>query len=131
MSIATDIASGTGPERRAMLLKQAEKGLVGRYLNHEVELEDVRPDLNLGPDFRTDPISDVPVLLLSGTLDGRTYVESQREAVTGLSNAHIVTVENAGHNLFMSSPEVTETIQIFMRGEPVEKTVITVPFPDF
>ena len=27
-------------------------------------------------------------------------------------------VENAGHNLFMSSPEVTERIQAFMRGQP-------------
>jgi pimeloyl-ACP methyl ester carboxylesterase len=131
MSIATDIASGTGPERRAMLLKQAETSLVGRYLNHEVELEDVKPELNLGPDFRKDPVSDVPVLLLSGTLDGRTYVESQREAVVGLKNVHIVTVENAGHNLFMSSPEVTTTIQTFMRGGPVETNKITIEFPDF
>lgn len=114
-----------------MLLKQAETSLVGRYLNHEVELEDVKPELNLGPDFRKDPVSDVPVLLLSGTLDGRTYVESQREAVIGLKNVHIVTVENAGHNLFMSSPEVTTTIQTFMRGDPVETNKITIEFPDF
>jgi pimeloyl-ACP methyl ester carboxylesterase len=130
MSIATDIASGTGPERRAMILKQAETGLVGRYLNHEVELEDVKPELNLGPDFRSDPISDVPVLLLSGTLDGRTYIESQREAVRGLSNVTIVEVENAGHNLFMSSPDVTAIIQSFMRGETVETAKVTVDFPD-
>ena len=129
MSIATDIASGTGPARRAVLLEQAKTGIVGRYLNHEVELEDVRPALNLGPDFRSAPISDVPVLLLSGTLDGRTYVDSQREAVTGLRNATIVTIENAGHNLFMSSPEVTATIQAFMRGEDVAIETITIPFP--
>jgi pimeloyl-ACP methyl ester carboxylesterase len=129
MPIATDIASGTGPARRAMLLEQAKTGITGRYLNHEVELEDVRPELNLGPDFRSDPVSDVPVLLLSGTLDGRTYVESQREAVAGLRNVKIVTVENAGHNLFMSSPDITATIQAFMRGEDVSVDTITIPFP--
>lgn len=129
MPIATDIASGTGPARRAMLAEQAKTGITGRYLNHEVELEDVRPALNLGPEFRRDPVSDVPVLLLSGTLDGRTYVESQREAVAGLRNVKIVTVENAGHNLFMSSPEVTATIQTFMRGEDVNTDTITIPFP--
>jgi len=129
MPIATDIASGTGPARRAMLSEQAKTGITGRYLNHEVELEDVRPSLSLGPDFRSDPVSDVPVLLLSGTLDGRTYVESQREAVAGLRNVKIVTVENAGHNLFMSSPDVTATIQAFMRGEDVSTDTITIPFP--
>jgi pimeloyl-ACP methyl ester carboxylesterase len=129
MPIATDIASGTGPARRAILLEQAKTAITGRYLNHEVELENVRPELNLGPDFRSDPVSDVPVLLLSGTLDGRTYIESQREAVAGLRNVKIVTVENAGHNLFMSSPEVTATIQAFMRGEDVSTDTITIPFP--
>lgn len=129
MPIATDLASGTGPERRAMLSQQAETALLGRYMNHEVELEDVDPSLDLGPEFRTDPVSDVPVLLLSGTLDGRTYVESQKEAVSGLTNVSIVTVENAGHNLFMTSPEVTEVIQTFMRGEPVTKTRIVVEIP--
>jgi pimeloyl-ACP methyl ester carboxylesterase len=76
-------------------------------------------------------VSHVPTLLLSGTLDGRTYPESQREAVAGLDRLQAITVVNAGHNLFMTSPEVTTAIERFMRGEPLQSPRITVPLPDF
>ncbi len=76
-------------------------------------------------------MSDVPTLLLTGTLDGRTYPQAQKEAVTGLSNVTAVTVVHAGHNLFMSSPKVTETIQQFMRGEAVASDEIVLPLPNF
>ena len=88
------------------------------------------PDLVLDADFRTGPDSAVPALVLSGTLDGRTYPESQKEAVAGLSNVQIVSVKNAGHNLFMTSPQVTETIKTFMRGEALGVDEIIVPLPD-
>ena len=81
------------------------------------------------PPLRT--ISQTPLLLLWGTLDGRTYLESQAEAISGLSNAQTVTIVNAGHNLFMSSPEVTEVIEQFMRGETLKTHEITVDLPDF
>lgn len=115
MSVAMDIASGTSPDRRALIEAQAQTSLLGSYLNQPVEFEDAVSDLVLDDAFRTDPVSDVPVLLLSGTLDGRTYLESQTEAVSGLSNLDLMIVEGAGHNLFMFSPAVTERIQEFMR----------------
>jgi len=64
-------------------------------------------------------------------LDGRTYPDSQREATAGFSNLTPVTIENAGHNLFMVSQEVTETILAFMRGETIEKTRLSVELPAF
>ena len=85
---------------------------------------------DLGDDFREAPMGETEVLVLSGTLDGRTYVDSQAEAVSGLSNAHIVTVHNAGHNLFMSSDEVHATIHAFMRREEDLVSDITVELPD-
>ena len=57
-------------------------------------LSEVVPEYDLGDKFREKPISEVPVLLLSGTLDGRTYIESQRTAISGLKNAEMVTVKN-------------------------------------
>jgi pimeloyl-ACP methyl ester carboxylesterase len=89
------------------------------------------PNLDLGDDFRSTPKSDVPTLLLSGTLDGRTYVQSQHEAAAGLSNLTKVTVKNAGQNLFMLSPKVTETIKIFLSDKPIEYKKIEVTLPPF
>jgi len=134
MSFAMDIASGVGEARKAEIARQAQAALLKNYLNFPMpQLDGVVEGLDLGDVFRDPPVSDVPVLVLSGTLDGRTYPESQREAVSGLKNAHIVTIENAGHNLFMSSPEVTTVIQSFMRGDSIEvdRIKVEIPKPDF
>jgi hypothetical protein len=64
-------------------------------------------------------------------LDGRTYPESQLEAVAGLDQLQAIIVVNAGHNLFMTSKEVTAAIERFMRGEPMQSARIIVPLPDF
>ena len=131
MMYLMDVASGAGADRRKMISDQAQTALLGPHMNFSMHLETVDPSLDLGDDFRTPPISDVPTLVLSGTLDGRTYPESGQEATAGLSHRQTVMVKNAGHNLFMSSSEVTETIQDFMRGEDVDGREITVDLPDF
>ena len=131
MTALMDVASGSGPDRRAMITEQAETALLGPYMNFSMHLETVDPTLDLGEDFRRPPVSDVPTLVLSGTLDGRTYPNSGQEATDGLSNRQTVIVENAGHNLFMLSPEVNETIQDFMRGQVVDGRTLIVDLPEF
>ena len=121
MSEAMDVASGISEERLAEWERQSATALLGGVINWPMPfLRDGFGDLDLGSEFREDPVTDIPALLLSGTLDGRTYPESQLEATTGFTNLTHVVIENAGHNLFMVSPEVTETILAFMRGEEVE-----------
>lgn len=131
MHILMDVASGSSQERRHMLATQAKTALLGLQTNMSAILETVDPSLDLGKTFRTAPVSDVPTLVLHGTLDGRTYPESGQEATAGLTNRETVIVKNAGHNLFMLSPEVTTTIQDFMRGKSVDGRTITVDLPDF
>ncbi|MEL6825167.1 MAG: alpha/beta fold hydrolase [Pseudomonadota bacterium] len=131
MTYLMDVASGSGPERRAMLEAQAKTALLGPHMNFSLHLETVDPSLDLGDTFRAAPMSDVPTLVLSGTLDGRTYPESGQEATAGLAQRQTVIVKNGGHNFFMLSPEVTETIQQFMRGEPVHGREILIDLPEF
>ncbi|MEM9168165.1 MAG: alpha/beta fold hydrolase [Pseudomonadota bacterium] len=130
MPLAMDRASGVSTARRALFDEQAPNGLVGAYLNFPMpQLSSELTALDLGPGFRDGPETDVPVLAFSGTLDGRTYPEAAVEATTGLSNVTRVTVENAGHNLFMTSPAVQETIEAFLAGRTIEEPVITVALP--
>lgn len=132
MSLAMDVASGIGDERLAQVEREAQTALIGDFLNFPMpHMRGVLGDLDLGDDFREPPVSDVPALLLTGTLDGRTYPDSQEEAVSGLTNVTRVTVVNAGHNLFMVSPEVTDVIQRFMRGEEIAAGHIEVAAPQF
>lgn len=132
MPLAMDVASGIGNELLALVETQAKTALLGDTLNFPMpQLRAAFPELDLGDDFRKAPVSHVPTLLLSGTLDGRTYPESQRDAVAGLDQLQAITVVNAGHNLFMVSPEVTAAIERFMRGEPMASARIVIPAPDF
>jgi len=132
MSTAMDLASGIGEARLAEFERQAETGLVGEYLNHPMpQIRGAWNGFDLGEGFRAAPAGDTPVLLLTGTLDGRTYPEGQAAAVAGLSDVTQVAVRNAGHNLFMTSPEVHDVMHRFMRGEPVGRSEIVVDLPDF
>jgi pimeloyl-ACP methyl ester carboxylesterase len=132
MPTAMDLASGISDSDLAAFQRQARDGLVGAYLNFPMpQIRGAWDRFDLGDAFRQPPTGDTPVLLLTGTLDGRTYPEGQSAAVAGLSNVTQVTVHNAGHNLFMSSPEVHDTMHRFMRGEAITDREITVELPDF
>ena len=132
MSLAMDMASGITAERLALFEDQAGNSLIGGYLNFPMpQLLGVWDDIDLGDDFRAGPTGETPVLLLTGTLDGRTYPEAHVEAVAGLSNVTHVTVRNAGHNLFMVSDAVPEAMHQFMRAEPVTLDDIIIDLPDF
>lgn len=131
MPTAMDIASGIDGQRLRQVRREAKTALLGDVLNAPMPQLRGTLGVELGDAYRAPPRSDVPTLLLSGTLDGRTYPESQQEAVRGLSKVTTVTVVNGGHNLFMVSPEVTATILRFMRGELTSDLEIRVPAPSF
>jgi len=130
MSFAMDTASGITDERLALVNEQAKSSLLGLALNFPMpHLNKAVKGLDLGDSFRKDPISDIPTLLLTGTLDGRTYKASQVSATKGLSKLTHVIIKNAGHNLFMVSPEVTQMIKSFLSGKKIKTKSITIDLP--
>jgi len=132
MSLAMDRASGITPARLRAFDQQAAASPVGEYMNFPMPqiIGELR-EVDIGPGFRDGPFGDTPVLVLTGTLDGRTYPEGHVEATAGLSNVQRITVENAGHNLFMTSPKVGEAMHTFMRGEAAASDHIVIEAPDF
>lgn len=130
MGTLTDLASGMTPGARESFERDYPGSIVGPYLNiYSYSGFGVVEGLDLGDGFRQDPVSDIPVLLISGSLDGRTMLEEQRQAVQGLSNLTQIVVEHGGHNVFMLSPEITTRIEAFMAGETVSEDPIVVPLP--
>jgi len=131
MPVAMDIASGVTADRRREVFDQSSKAILGSYLDSALMYDGMAPELDLGDAFRAGPVSDVPVLALSGTLDGRTTIDSQREALAGLTNVTMITVENAGHNLFdEDAPAIQDAIDLFMTGNVVPPGPIKVELPD-
>ncbi|MEP4485521.1 MAG: alpha/beta fold hydrolase [Halioglobus sp.] len=132
MPLAMDVASGISAKRLKVVEMEAKSSLLGQALSFPMpQLAEQIPGLDLGDEFRDFPESKVPTLLLTGTLDGRTYIEGQREATQGLSNLTHVMVTNAGHNLFMVSPDVTTAIHSFLSDKPIGRTEIVIPLPPF
>lgn len=131
MSLAMDIASGIDAKRLTRVETKAQTALLGDAVNYPMPQVAGTLGLDLGDGFRAAPQSAVQTLVLTGTLDGRTYPHEQAAAVAGLVNAQTVTVENAGHNLFMVSPEVTQVILEFMRGAPLHTHFIEATTPSF
>jgi pimeloyl-ACP methyl ester carboxylesterase len=131
MPVAMDIASGMTADRRRTVSKQARTAILGEYLDYTLLFDGMARELDLGDAFRVNPASDVPVLVLSGTLDGRTDIESQREAVSALENVTLITVRNGGHNLIDErSNELQDTLEQFMEGKTVPDAIITIELPD-
>lgn len=131
MPVAMDLASGMTMARRSKVFEQSRTAVLGDYLDFTINYDGMAPKLDLGDAFRVNPTSKVPVLVLSGTLDGRTDIKSQGEAVSKLGNVTKLTITNAGHNLFdESSSEMRETIDRFMEGKAVHDATITIALPD-
>ncbi|WP_187775566.1 alpha/beta hydrolase [Luteimonas suaedae] len=132
MPEAMDSASGISAQRLELVEAQARTSLLGDALNYPMpQLAGAYGVPDLGDDFRAPVTSTVPALFLSGTLDGRTYPESAAETAARFSNATHVLIENAGHNLFMVSPEVTDVILRFLEDRPIERKRIVLPSPTF
>ncbi|WP_420455034.1 alpha/beta fold hydrolase [Rubrivirga sp.] len=127
MSSAMDAASGASLWRRARIASEARRTLLGDAINAPGPAQSVAlgvPDL--GPAFRAPVASDVPVLFISGTLDGRTPVANADEVSAGFSDhAHLV-IEGAGHSdpLFLGSPVILERMLSFFGGAAVESETV-------
>lgn len=126
-----DIASGVSPDRMQIIEAQAKDALFGDATNFPMpHLASAGSAYVLPPEFRDDPEGGTPTLIVSGTLDGRTYAESAIEATDGLTNRSVLTVENGGHNLFFDHPEVVPSMVAFLRGEPLADNHLVAPLPE-
>jgi pimeloyl-ACP methyl ester carboxylesterase len=132
MELAMDVASGISPRMSRLVAKQARTSLVGDALNFPLPQLAHLPGIpDLGDDFRSPVKSKVPVLFLSGTLDGRTYPESAARIAARFPNSTRLIVENCGHNLFEAAPQIQEFIVAYMRTGRLPAPTISLPPPRF
>lgn len=132
MSSAMDLASGISPGRLAMVKREAREAVLGDALNFPMpHLLGAIPRVDLGDRFREPIRIDHPALLLAGTLDGRTPLEEQEEVVAQFRRKARVVVENAGHNVFESHPDVQDLLVRFFGGEAMSDVRLNLPPPKF
>ncbi|MCD9086997.1 alpha/beta fold hydrolase [Stenotrophomonas sp. SY1] len=134
MPLAMDIASGQSPQRRALVQAQARQSLFGDALNFPFpELGDGLGLVDLGEAFRGPLHSDVPVLFISGTLDGRTPQANAQAMLPGFRKGQQLLVRGASHDneLWLGNPDIAGNIASFLAGRPVKDEVLDVPPPVF
>lgn len=130
MPTIMDMASGISPERNALVSGQSPVALLGDAPNFPMpHLANESGSFRMPDEFRETPSSDVPTLVLSGTLDARTYPEAALEATAGLTERTMITVENGGHNLFFDHPDIVPDIIAFLAGENLEDKVLIADLP--
>src|SRR5690606_34826782 len=132
MALAMDAASGIESARWQRVLEQSNAALMGRAANLPF------PDINtavavddLGATFRAPLQTDIPTLFLAGTLDGRTFIEEQKVVAEGFSQKAFITLQGAGHDLFMSSPEIGNMMLDFLNGKKPDSSSLDIGPPVF
>ncbi len=132
MPEAMDLASGISADRLRLIEHEARTAVFGDALNFPMpHLLGAVEGVDLGDDFRAPFRIHTPALLVAGTLDGRTPLEEQAEVAAQFQHRTQVTVENAGHNVFESHPDVQDLIVRFFSGEPLADTSLSLPPPTF
>lgn len=130
MSYVTDCSSGATSKRRKRIKREAKNTLLGNAANTEFpEVCAAWGNPDLGKEFRSPVKSNVPILFISGTLDGRTPVSNAEAVRKGFPNSTHLIIEGAWHSdpLFLSSPQIKDVMLELMRGVPVSTTRITLP----
>lgn len=132
MTFMMDCASGATPARLAQVRQEASTTLMGTVLDFPLpDICDAWPATTLDDDFRAPVQSEVPTLVVSGTLDGRTPVSNGFDILQGLPNGVHVILENGGHNDlndFNDIPGYVDIIRAFLQGDVLPANRLTLPF---
>jgi pimeloyl-ACP methyl ester carboxylesterase len=131
MYYCMDCASGATAGRLERIREEAALplSLVGPALNAPFpEVCEAWPYRDLGDEFRGPLQSDVPVLFVSGSLDGQTPIQNVSELFAGFTRADHPIVENAAHQyLDLAHPDIRRIMVDFLSGRPPHPLVVTAP----
>lgn len=130
MAFAMDCTSFASQERLARIHREGKTSLLGDAPDFPLpEVCTAWGDLKLESGFRRPVKSNINILFMSGTFDGRTPPSNVEEILKGFPNGHHVLIEGAGHGdeLFVSSPKIKDVMLEFMRDVSLSTYKITLP----
>ena len=132
MTYAMHATSGASVARLARIKVQAPTALLGNAINWGISDEAFVKALgveDLGDDFRAPFRSNIPVLMMSGTLDGRAVENDAKRAGSQFDQVTYVTIDGASHDFWFlrPPPRIPEVTEAFLRGEAVRDERIAWP----
>ena len=131
MSYCMDCASGASPERMARVASEAGEALLADVMDLPFPYVSSAWGVpELGPEFRSAITTDVPVLFISGTLDGRTPPSNVEEIRPGFSTSGHIVIQRGTHSSskLVAVPSIRAAMASFLRGEMVADQETSIPF---
>ena len=114
MAFAMDMQSGISNERRKLIDQQIDNSILGSSINFLLYEWMTNIDFQQLPnEFREMKENEVDALLFSGTMDGRTYLNSGVEIAKYFKSGQHIIIKNAGHDLYMLSPIIGDLVLSF------------------
>ncbi|GFZ93815.1 alpha/beta hydrolase [Aquaticitalea lipolytica] len=128
MSFSMDMSSHISDERNLKISKQISESIYGTSLNFLYYEWMNSIDFKHLPDsFRKLEPNSVNTLLLSGDLDGRTYVSSAKKIAKKFKNGKHIIIENGGHDSFLTSETVGRLVSDFFKNIKTDDRKIKLP----
>jgi pimeloyl-ACP methyl ester carboxylesterase len=130
MAFAMDCASFASKPRLKSINREGKTSILGDAPDFPFpEVCTAWGNLNLDENFHRPVKSNIKILFMSGTFDGRTPPRNAEEILKGFPNGRHVLIEGAGHGdeLFVSSPKIKDVILEFMRDVPLSTQKIPLP----
>lgn len=132
MTYAMHIASGASRERLRTIAAQQDRAIFGNAINWGLGDPAFVNALNvpdLGPSFRSEFHSSVPVLFISADLDGRTSVADAHRIGRQFSRSAYLTVNGASHDLLFRTwpPGLLDAMAAFLKDEALTDNTIEMP----
>lgn len=131
MTYTMHIASGVSPERQSRIDRETSSSILRDAINYPWSDNGFRNAWgvqDLGAAYRAPVVSNVPALILAGTIDGRTSVAAALDVKKGFRNSSFVLLDGFAHDVYMESPSLLNVMTRFMRGERTRDTTISIPF---
>ncbi len=122
MAYCMDSASGVSVERMAQIQHEASASLLGDVMDLPFPyIASAWGIPDLGAQFRSPVVSDVPALFVSGSLDGRTPSSNLEEILPGFPGGRHIIVQMGTHSSskLVSLPDIRSQMLSFLRGETV------------
>jgi pimeloyl-ACP methyl ester carboxylesterase len=126
----TDGASSASPARLQRIADEAPGCLLGDAVNFPFpEIASVYGAKDLGSAFWEPVATSLPMLVVSGTLDGNTPAEQAADQLRRCPNGMQHIIENAAHNDMLLPAEVHEAIVEFLERGQTGRLKSAMPVP--
>ncbi|HYP30016.1 MAG TPA: alpha/beta hydrolase [Blastocatellia bacterium] len=132
MTWVMDSSSGATKERWEQIRREAKTAILGEAVNFPFpDMSEILGNPDLGDEYRSPIVTDVPTLFFSGTFDNNTPPFQADEVRKPFKKSTHIVVENAGPEDMVINPQVQQAMVDYLSGRDVGKVKILLPMFKF